>query len=681
MTQRTILVTSALPYANGPLHLGHMLETIQTDIWVRFQRLCGHHCRYVCADDAHGTPIMLRAKDEGISPEALIARIYGEHLRDLQRYAIAMDNFYTTHSPENRHFAELIYTRLKEEGLIVQREIEQSFDEVEGMFLPDRFIRGTCPRCHTPGQHGDSCESCGATYNPMELLDAVSVLSGTPPVLRRTEHHFVHLAAFEGMLRQWLAQANVQEAVRHKLMEWFAVGLADWDISRDSPYFGFEIPGTVGKYFYVWLDAPIGYMASFQNLCTRLRELDFAAFWGADATAELYHFIGKDIIYFHCLFWPAMLHGAGFRTPSGVFAHGFLTVDGQKMSKSRGTLIEAQLFAQHLDPQMLRYYFASKLSAAVEDIDLNLDEMLERCNADVVGKLVNIPARLAPFLERHSGGLLSPVAADDPLWVRVQGAAPQLAQHYEAREYAAVVRLVMACADQVNQFIQEQAPWRLEKQGAIEQVQQVASVGLQCFRLLMLYLKPIVPHLAAEAERFLQIEPLRWDDARLPLGDHVIQPYTALARRMERAAVQRLREAAQAQRGQGKNDAPTQLASPAAAPEEGQDGQGVIDIQLFQRIDLRVARILEAAVVPESSKLLRLVVDLGAEKRQIFAGIQGAYQPETLVGRLCVIVANLKPRAMRFGVSQGMVLAAGDDGRGVFLLSPDSGAEPGMRVR
>lgn len=678
MTQRTILVTSALPYANGPLHLGHMLEAIQTDIWARFQRLCGHHCRYVCADDAHGTPIMLRARDEGISPEALIARIYGEHLRDLQRYAIAMDNFYTTHSPENRHFAELIYTRLKEGGFIANREIEQSFDEAVGMFLPDRFIRGTCPRCRTPGQHGDSCESCGATYNPMELLDAVSVLSGTPPVLRRTEHYFVRLAAFEAMLRQWLEQANVQEAVRHKLMEWFAVGLADWDISRDSPYFGFEIPMTVGKYFYVWLDAPIGYMASFQNLCTRLRELDFATFWGADATTELYHFIGKDIIYFHCLFWPAMLHGAGFRTPSGVFAHGFLTVDGQKMSKSRGTFIEAQLFAQHLDPQMLRYYFASKLSAAVEDIDLNLDEMLERCNADVVGKLVNIPARLAPFLERHSGGLLSPVSPDDPLWARVQGAARQLAQHYEAREYAAVVRLVMACADQVNQFIQEQAPWRLEKQGAIQQVQQVASLGIQCFRLLVLYLKPIVPHLAAEAERFLQIEPLRWHDAELPLGDHVIQPYSALARRMERAAVQRLRDAAQAQGGQDKTNMPGQVEPAASGPGDGQD---YIDIQDFGRIDLRVARILEAAVVPESSKLLRLMVDLGAEKRQIFAGIKGAYQPETLVGRLCVIVANLKPRAMRFGVSEGMVLAAGDDGPGIFLLSADSGAEPGMQVR
>ena len=679
MTQRTILVTSALPYANGPLHLGHMLETIQTDIWVRFQRLCGQRCYYVCADDAHGTPIMLRAEDEGISPEALIARIYGEHLRDLTTYAISLDNFYTTHSPENRHFAELIYLRLEEGGFIACREIEQSFDAVKGMFLPDRFIRGTCPRCKTPGQHGDSCEHCGATYNPMELQDAVSVLSGTSPVLRRTEHHFVRLGAFEAMLRQWLERSAVQEAVRHKLMEWFTVGLADWDISRDSPYFGFEIPRTVGKYFYVWLDAPIGYMASFQNLCTRQRELDFESFWGPESTAELYHFIGKDIIYFHCLFWPAMLHGAGFRTPSGVFAHGFLTVDGQKMSKSRGTFIEAQLFAKHLDPQMLRYYFASKLSAAVEDIDLNLDEMLERCNADIVGKLVNIPARLAPFLERHAGGLLAPVPLGDPLWSRVQGAAQQVAQHYEAREYAAVVRLVMACADQVNQFIQEQAPWRLEKQGDTGQVLHIASLGIQCFRLLMLYLKPIVPHLAAEAERFLQIAPLRWDDIHLPLGDHVIQPYSALARRLERAAVQELRKAALAQGGQGRQAAPPQ--SQPVAPPAPESGQDHVDIQTFGRIDLRVARILEASTVPESDKLLRLVVDLGSEQRQIFAGIKGAYPPETLVGRLCVIVANLKPRTMRFGVSEGMVLAAGDDGPGVFLLAPDSGAVPGMRVR
>ena len=679
MTQRTILVTSALPYANGPLHLGHMLETIQTDIWVRFQRLCGQRCYYVCADDAHGTPIMLRAEDEGISPEALIARIYGEHLRDLTTYAISLDNFYTTHSPENRHFAELIYLRLEEGGFIACREIEQSFDAVKGMFLPDRFIRGTCPRCKTPGQHGDSCEHCGATYNPMELQDAVSVLSGTPPVLRRTGHHFVRLGAFEAMLRQWLERSEVQEAVRHKLMEWFTVGLADWDISRDSPYFGFEIPRTVGKYFYVWLDAPIGYMASFQNLCTRQRELDFESFWGPESTAELYHFIGKDIIYFHCLFWPAMLHGAGFRTPSGVFAHGFLTVDGQKMSKSRGTFIEAQLFAKHIDPQMLRYYFASKLSAAVEDIDLNLDEMLERCNADIVGKLVNIPARLAPFLERHAGGLLAPVPLGDPLWSRVQGAAQQVAQHYEAREYAAVVRLVMACADQVNQFIQEQAPWRLEKQGDTGQVLHIASLGIQCFRLLMLYLKPIVPHLAAEAERFLQIAPLRWDDIHLPLGDHVIQPYSALARRLERAAVQELRKAALAQGGQGRQAAPPQ--SQPVAPPAPESGQDHVDIQTFGRIDLRVARILEASTVPESDKLLRLVVDLGSEQRQILAGIKGAYPPETLVGRLCVIVANLKPRTMRFGVSEGMVLAAGDDGPGVFLLAPDSGAVPGMRVR
>jgi len=688
--RRTILVTSALPYANGAPHLGHMVEHVQTDIWVRFQRLRGHDCLFVCASDAHGTPIMLKARQEGITPEALIERVGAEQRRDFAGFDISFDNFHTTHSPENREVTEGIYRRLVEGGHIRRETIRQAYDEQAGMFLPDRYVRGTCPRCGALDQYGDSCESCGATYTPADLVDPVSVVSGTPPVQRDSEHLFFRLGDFEPMLREWTGSGRLQPAVTAKLDEWFEAGLRDWDISRDAPYFGFEIPGEPGKYFYVWLDAPIGYLGSFLQYCRRTG-LDFDRYWAPGSDAEVHHFIGKDIVYFHTLFWPAVLHGAGYRPPTSVHVHGFLTVNGQKMSKSRGTFITAHDWLQHLPPEYLRYFFASRLGPGVDDLDLNLDDFAGKVNSDLVGKLVNIASRCAGFITRGSGGRLADRLPDPERHEAFVAAADSLAEAYEGRDLARVVRETMALADRANLYIDQQKPWLMAKDPArAAEVQGVCTQGLELFRLLMIYLKPIVPRLACGAEAFLGLADQRWDAIPASLAGRTIGAYQPLATRVDLAAIQALlAAAAESLKPTGLPTAANPAAAPAAAPAPA-TSSGVattvaaaapIGIEDFARVDLRVARIVEAGAVEGADKLLRLVVDLGEERRTVFAGIRPAYAPEQLVGRLTVVVANLAPRKMRFGTSEGMVLAAGPGGADIFLLAPDAGAQPGMKVK
>ena len=674
--QRRILVTSALPYANGPLHLGHMIEQIQTDIWVRFQRLRGHACTYVCASDAHGTPVMLRAEKEGLTPEQLIERVQASHRADSAGFLVSADNFYTTHSPENRHFAELIYTRLAARGHIARRSIEQAFDPEKGLFLPDRYIKGGCPRCGAADQYGDSCESCGATYTPLDLKNPVSVLSGATPVRRESEHFFFRLGDFEAMLREWTAGEGVQPEVANKLQEWFSQGLNDWDISRDAPYFGFEIPGEPGKYFYVWVDAPIGYMASFRDLCNRTGE-DFDSYWAEDSSAELYHFIGKDIAYFHTLFWPAMLSGAGFRLPTAVNAHGFLTVNGQKMSKSRGTFINARTYLNHLNPEYLRYYFAAKLGARLDDIDLNLDDFTARINSNLVGKYVNIAARAAGFVTQQFSGKLAATCARPELLRELQNAAQTIAGHYEQREFGEAVREIMALADKANAFVDEMKPWVLAKDPAQKELlHQVCTTSLNLFRLLTIYLKPVLPKLAAEVEKFLNVAPFTWSDSTTLLTDHVINPYQHLAARIDPKQVAALLE-------ETKESLTMSTENPAAPTASAIEPIKLeISIDDFGKVDLRIAKIVSAGYVEGADKLLQLTVDLGEGKtRNIFAGIRSAYDPKQLEGRLTVVVANLAPRKMKFGLSEGMVLAAGPGGKDLWILAPDSGAQPGMRVK
>ncbi|MEE4380016.1 MAG: methionine--tRNA ligase [Candidatus Competibacteraceae bacterium] len=669
---RKILVTSALPYANGPIHLGHLVEYIQTDIWVRFQKLRGHQCLYVCADDAHGTPIMLRAQQDGVTPEQLIAHIGAEHQADFGDFLIDFDNYYSTHSSENKYFAEQIYQRLQEGGHIVQRVITQAYDPVENMFLPDRFIKGECPRCGTPDQYGDSCENCGSTYTPTDLKNPRSALSGATPVLKESRHYFFKLANFEDMLKSWVTGGHVQEQMANKLTEWFEAGLQEWDISRDSPYWGFEIPDAPGKYFYVWLDAPIGYMASFKNLCERTG-LDFEEFWRHHSEAELYHFIGKDIAYFHTLFWPAMLEGANFRKPTAVFCHGFLTVDGQKMSKSRGTFIKARTYLEHLRPEYLRYYFATKLNDRIDDLDLNLEDFQQRVNSDLVGKLVNIASRCAGFITKRFAGQLSDTLAEPALYGDFVMAAEAIAEAYERRDFNRAMRDIMALADRANQYIDEKKPWLLAKQTDQEpQVQAVCSMGLNLFRLLMLYLKPVLPRMAADAEAFLQIPPLTWETLHQPLIAHTIASFKPLMQRLESTQLEALLAASKENLAPITEQPGGPLAEQPIAPQ--------IAIDDFVKVDLRVARIVKAAEVEGADKLLQLTLDLGGETRNVFAGIKTAYPPAALEGRLTVMVANLAPRKMRFGLSEGMVLAAGNK-QGIYLLSPDTGAEPGMRIK
>ena len=671
--KRRILVTSALPYSNGPLHLGHMVEYVQTDIWVRFQRLRGHDCLYVCAADSHGTPIMLRARSEGIEPEALIARYEAEQVRDFADFRVAFDNYHTTHSAENRELVELIYGRLQAGGHIATRTIRQAYDEQEKIFLPDRYVRGKCPVCGTPDQHGDSCENCSATYAPLDMKDPVSVISGTTPVERDSEHFFFKLSDFADMLQTWVGSGRLHESVARKLSEWFETGLQDWDITRDAPYFGFEIPGEPGKYFYVWLDAPVGYMASFRHLCKRRSDLDFDAYWDADSDAELYHFIGKDIIYFHCLFWPAVLTGAGFRTPTAVKAHGFLTVNGTKMSKARGSFITARTYLDHFAPEYLRYYYAAKLGPSIDDIDLNLEDFVLRVNSDLVGKLVNIASRCAGFITKRFDGKLADSLPDPGLYDEFAGASDSIARYYDAREYRRAIREIMALADRANQYIDERKPWVAVKDSdRVAEVQGVCTQGLNLFRALVTYLKPVLPDTAARVEQFLDCESLAWEDVRRPLLGTAIQPYEPLLTRIDSKTVKKMVSASTENLGQ----TPT----PAAATAGTVPIADEIEIGDFAKVDMRVARIVSAAQVDGADKLLRLELDLGDETRTVFAGIKSAYAPEDLEGKLTVMVANLEPRKMRFGTSQGMVLAASGDGPGIFILHPDEGALPGMRV-
>ncbi len=674
---RKILVTSALPYANNSIHMGHLVEYIQTDIWVRFQKLVGNHCLYVCASDAHGTPIMLKAQELGMAPEELVARFRAEHLRDFARFHIEFDNYHSTHSEENRRLVEGIYARLRERGLLTWRSIRQAYDAEAKMFLPDRFIRGTCPVCGAKDQYGDSCEACGATYSPTDLIDARSAVTGTAPVQRDSEHLFFSLGRFEDSLRRWTAGGHLDASVARKLEEWFAAGLRDWDISRDAPYFGFRIPGTGDKYFYVWLDAPVGYMASFLDLCEKRRNspepIDFDEFWSEDSQTELFHFIGKDIAYFHTLFWPAVLEGSGYRKPSGVFVHGFLTVNGQKMSKSRGTFIPAATYLDHLSPEYLRYYYACKLGPGTDDIDLNLEDFAARVNADLVGKFANIASRCAGFIGRLAAGRLAPALSNAALFREFSAAAPLIARHYEAREFGRALREIMALADRANQYIDERKPWALAKDPArVAEVQAVCTDGINLFRLLMLYLKPVLPAIAQRAEAFLGAGPLEWAQHAQPLLDHVIGQYEPLVTRVDPAAVANLIAASR------PKEAPPAAAAPAAA--EPEEKSMTIDLDSFLKADLRVATVLAAETVEGADSLLRVTVDIGSEQRVVLAGIRRAYDPATLVGRQVVLVANLKPRKMRFGTSEGMLLAAGDDD-GIFLVAPDSGAKAGMRVR
>ena len=672
--KRRILVTSALPYANGPIHVGHLVEYIQSDIWVRFQKMRGHDCIHVCADDAHGTPIMIRAQDEGISPEALVERFGVEHRRDFADFAIDFDNYHTTHSEENRELSILIYQRLKAGGHISSRVIEQAFDPVKNMFLPDRFIKGECPRCGAAEQYGDNCEVCGATYSPVDLKNPISAISGAKPVSRESEHYFFKLQDFEPMLRAWTRGGHLQPEVINKLDEWFTEGLREWDISRDAPYFGFEIPDAPGKYFYVWMDAPIGYMASFKNLCTRTG-LEFDAYWGRDSETEVYHFIGKDILYFHALFWPAMLAGANFRTPTAIFAHGFLTVNGQKMSKSRGTFITARTYLSHLEPEYLRYYFAAKLNGRVEDLDLNLDDFMARVNADLVGKLVNIASRCAGFINKRFAGKLAKALPDAVLFQQFADAGDMIAGFYEAREYSRAVREIMALADRANQYINDRQPWVIAKQpGRDAELQGICTLGLNLFRVLVGYLKPVLPLTAAKAEAFLNSDPLTWESCRTPVTGTAINPFTHLLTRVERPAIDAMLSATTEELESMNTRTPTgPLATDPIAKE--------ISYEDFAKVDLRIARITKAQFVEGADKLLQLTLDLGGETRNVFAGIKQAYNPEDLEGRLTVMVANLAPRKMRFGISEGMVLAAGSGDTDLWLLAPDDGAQPGLRIK
>ncbi|HEA19053.1 MAG TPA: methionine--tRNA ligase [Pseudoalteromonas prydzensis] len=673
MAQRKILITSALPYANGPTHLGHLLEYIQTDIWSRFQKLQGHEAYYVCADDAHGTPIMLNAQKQGITPEEMVKNVSIERQRDFADFNIKFDNYHSTHSQENKELSELIYNRLNDAGHIKKHTISQLFDPEKGIFLPDRFVTGTCPTCKSEDQNGDSCDACGATYSPTELINPRSVMSGAEPVLKDSEHYFFDLPAFEDMLKEWLHSGTIQQEMANKLDEWFADGLQQWDISRDAPYFGFEIPGAPGKYFYVWLDAPIGYMASFKNLCDK-QGIDFDAFWQESSDAELYHFIGKDIIYFHSLFWPAMLEGAKFRKPTNVFAHGFVTVNGAKMSKSKGTFIKARTYLDNLDPEFLRYYYAAKLNSGITDLDLNLEDFALRVNSDLVGKVVNIASRCAGFITKKFDGKLSDTVMEPQLLAEFQAATDTVAQHYENRDYSRAIREIMALADKANQFIDTAAPWVLikdeEKQ---EEAHQVCSLGLNLFRVLMTYLKPVLPGMAANVEAFLNDE-LSWQGAQTALVSHPINKFKPLMQRVEMDKVNKMVEESKESllAAKDKIDPNSPLAKEPIAAE--------IEFDDFAKVDLRVAKIAKAEHVEGADKLLKLTLDLGGETRQVFAGIKSAYAPEDIEGKLTVMVANLKPRKMRFGMSEGMVLAAGPGGKEIYILNPDDGSEPGMRV-
>jgi methionyl-tRNA synthetase len=676
---RTIFVTNALPYANGPIHIGHLVGYIQADIWVRFQRLQGHAVHYVCADDAHGTPIMLAAEKAGVAPEQFIAGIQKEHERDFATFHVVFDNYHTTHSDENRELSELFYTRLKKSGHIASRNVEQYFDPVKQMFLPDRYIKGQCPKCGAPDQYGDSCENCAATYAPTDLKNPYSVVSGAAPVRKSSEHYFFKVSDFAAFLSGWIKEATLHGSVRNKLKEWMDAGLRDWDISRDAPYFGFGIPDAPGKYFYVWLDAPIGYLASYRQYCARAGS-DFDALLAPQSKTEMWHFIGKDIVNFHGLFWPAMLYGAGYRAPTALNVNGYLTVNGAKMSKSRGTFIRAETWAQHLNPEALRYYFAAKLTDAPEDLDLNLEDFVARINSDLVGKYVNIASRCAGFVHQHGGGRLTTAGEKDNDLVEFAERANAVGRLYEARNYAEAIRAVMALADSANEHIARIKPWQLARASQDHaELLRYCTIFLNKFRILTLCLHPILPDLTTRAAAFLNLPaPLAWSQIKVQLIEHAIRPYENLIARVEPAAVAAMVE--ESKEDMKPMTTAQDAASPQNAPREGEGEK--ISIDDFGKVELRIARIENAEHVEGADKLLKLTLDVGElGKRQVFAGIKSAYAPESLVGRLTVVVANLAPRKMRFGVSEGMVLAASHGDGKPFLLSPDSGAEPGMRVK
>lgn len=675
---RKILVTSALPYANGELHIGHLLEYIQTDIWVRYQRLMGNQCQWVWADDAHGTPIMLRAQQEGITPEQLIERVKQSHERDIAGFLLSPDNFHTTHSEENRELATLIYTKLDAAGLIVRKTIKQLYDAKENMFLPDRYVKGVCPNCGTADQYGDNCESCSATYDATELKDPVSQVSGTTPELRDSEQHFFALSEFGDMLRQWTAGPAVQDEVANKLKEWLDDGLQNWDISRNAPYFGFEIPNAPGKYFYVWLDAPIGYIASHLNLTKRTGE-NFEDSWKPESDVELYHFIGKDIINFHCLFWPAMLEGAGFRKPTGVFCHGFLMLDDAKMSKSRGTFVSAATWLQHLQPEYLRYYYACKLNSNVADLNLNLDDFVTRVNADLVGKVVNIASRCAGFISKQFDGMLSKEfpAEFQSDYDNLVSAQSIVCDYYEQREYGKAMREIMLLAEHANTYINDAEPWvKIKQDGNRDEVQDICTVGLNYFRIIMTYLSPVVPELAEKSEQFLNTK-LSLPSLNTPLVDHKIEKFKPLMTRVESAQVEKMMSAT----AEENQAAKAMVGNGAANTTDFDPIKPEIEIGDFEKVDLRIADIVDAKPVEGADKLVELTLDIGIETRTVFAGIKAAYDPADLIGRRTVMVANLKPRKMRFGLSSGMVLAAGPGGSDLFILSPDEGATAGMRAK
>ncbi|MGZ8270241.1 MAG: methionine--tRNA ligase [Methylophilus sp.] len=727
---RKILVTSALPYANGSIHLGHLVEYIQTDIWVRFQKMQGHTVHYVCADDTHGTPIMLRAEKEGITPEVLIEKVHQEHSQDFADFLVQFDNYYSTNSQENKELASGIYQALKANNKIATKTIEQYFDPVKNMFLPDRFIKGECPKCHAKDQYGDNCEVCGATYSPTDLINPFSAVSGATPIRKETEHYFFKLSECADFLRDWTRAGHLQAEAANKMTEWVGEAgenkLSDWDISRDAPYFGFEIPDAPGKYFYVWLDAPIGYMASFKNLCAK-EGIDFDEYWKKDSETELYHFIGKDILYFHALFWPATLEYSGHRTPTSVFAHGFLTVNGEKMSKSRGTFITARSYLDHVkNPEYLRYYYAAKLNSSMEDIDLNLEDFVARVNSDLVGKYINIASRTAGFIHKYfdgklafssgkvvfkaakeilnSGGTLNKLALSEQLnpYLPLLGetevghvpfdlftvfleVSDKIRECYDQRDYSKAIREIMILADIANQYVAQEKPWELAKQGGQDiRLHEVCSVSMNLFRLLTLYIKPVLPKLALEIEMFLNIPELNWQQITDPLDNHVIGNFQHLMTRIESKAIEAMTEA-----NKENLQATTQIHSEQrhAVHQQNETKEEVkeaeyISIDDFTKVDLRIAKIVNAEHVEGAEKLLKLMLDIGEEKpRQVFAGIKSTYDPATLVGRLTVMVANLAPRKMKFGMSEGMVLAASDERGGPFILSPDVGAQPGMRVK
>ena len=682
---RKILVTSALPYANGSIHLGHMVEHIQTDVWVRFQKLRGHECHYCCADDTHGTPVMLAAQKQGIAPEDMIAKVREEHLADFTGFFIGYDNYYSTHSPENKQFSQDIYRALKANGKIESRVIEQLFDPEKQMFLPDRFVKGECPKCHAQDQYGDNCEVCGTTYSPTELINPYSAVSGAKPELRESEHFFFKLGECADFLKAWTSGNNPHDGKPHlqpealnKMKEWLGEGeettLSDWDISRDAPYFGFEIPDAPGKYFYVWLDAPVGYMASFKNLCDRIG-IDFDEYFKADSQTEMYHFIGKDILYFHALFWPAMLHFSGHRAPTGVYAHGFLTVDGQKMSKSRGTFITAKSYLeQGLNPEWMRYYIAAKLNSKIEDIDLNLQDFITRVNSDLVGKYVNIAARASGFIAKRFEGSLKDVSGS-ALLKKLAAESDTIAEQYENREYARALRDIMALADAVNEYVDANKPWELAKQeGQDERLHEVCSELINAFTMLTAYLAPVLPQTAANAARFLNLDAITWANTRETLGEHAINKYEHLMQRVEQKQVDDLIEA-------NKQSIQT---TPAPAAEESKYEKVAEQASFddFMKIDMRVAKVLNCEAVEGSTKLLKFDLDFGFEKRIIFSGIAASYpNPAELNGRMVIAVANFAPRKMaKFGVSEGMILSAATADGKLKLLDVDAGAQPGDKV-